>query len=286
MRQIVAAFLLLCAAERATAQDKSDIATTLMRSTFKLSGPGQTGTAFVLAKPSSSDKSTAYYVLVTAAHVLSKMTGETATLTLRKRAGASYEAHPWPVRIRQDSRDLWTRHPSVDVAVMYVDLPNEADLHLVSTTLLATDEVLTRIGIGPGDRLSCLGFPLNAASNDAWFPILRSGYIASYPITPTKSVKTMLFDFNVFEGNSGGPVYFWESGPRRTGNALNVFSGGIPLLMGLVSQQVVFNENVQTQGEASQKRTRLGLGVVIHASLILETMERLPPEPSPRLRTR
>jgi hypothetical protein len=30
--------------------------------------------------------------------------------------------------------------------------------------------------------------------------------IASYPITPTKIYKSILFDFNIFEGNSGGPL--------------------------------------------------------------------------------
>ena len=40
--------------------------------------------------------------------------------------------------------------------------------------------------------------------------IRASGRIASYPITPTSKTRTFLLDFEVFEGNSGGPVFLYE----------------------------------------------------------------------------
>ena len=253
-----------------------DINTTLMRSIFKIAGPNSIGTAFVLGKPMPSDPTRGYFVLVTAAHVLSGIAGEQATLFLRTRHGDAFSKLELPLRIRNGTQPLWTTHPSADIAVMYLDLPNNADLELISTDLLATDEIMRKFELHPGDRLSCLGFPLNNESNDAGFPVLRSGYISSYPLIPASAIKTFLFDFNVFEGNSGGPVYFVESN-RAYGGSINI--GTVQFLVGLVSEQRVAEEQIKSLTEMRFQRYRLGLGVVIHAALIREALNLLPATP-------
>lgn len=253
-----------------------DLNTVLMRSTFRIAGDGSTGTAFILGRPAPSDPKKAYYVMVTAAHVLHLMKGEQATLFLRKRDGGTYSKASYPIRIRDRDSPLWKTHPSADVAVMYVALPKEADLSLVSTDLIATDEILRQFEIHPGDRLSCLGYPLGAEANEAGFPILRSGQIASYPLVPTKTVKAFLFDFNVFEGNSGGPVYFVESN-RAYGGGVHI--GTVQFLVGLVSEQKVAEEQIKSLTEMRMQRHQLGLAVVIHGALIREALDLLPAEP-------
>lgn len=269
-------FLLLSVYIPAVAESQTDINTVLMRSTFKLVGNGSTGTAFILGKPALSDPKKAYYVMVTAAHVLKQMNGDQAVMFLRKKEGETYKKSPYTLRIREGNRALWTTHPAADVAVMYVSLPQEADIAIVSTDLLATDEVLQKLEIHPGDRLSCLGYPLGAEANEEGFPILRSGYIASYPLVPTKSVKSFLFDFNVFEGNSGGPVYLIDSN-RAYGGSINI--GTVQFLVGLVSEQKVAEEEIKSLTEMRKQRHQLGLGVVIHATLIREALGLLPPAP-------
>jgi len=86
------------------------------------------------------------------------------------------------------------RHPdeAVDVAVMYTLLPRDIDILLLSTAMLADDEVLKKFEIHLGDELICLGYPLGAEATEAGFPILRSGKIVSYPLIPTKQTKTFL----------------------------------------------------------------------------------------------
>jgi hypothetical protein len=269
-------FLLLSVCIPAFAEPPTDINAVLMRSTFKLAGNGSTGTAFVLGKPAPSDPKKAYYVMVTAAHVLKQMNGDQAVMFLRKKEGETYKKTPYVLRIREGNTALWTTHPSADVAVMYVSLPQEADIAIVSTNLLATDETLQKFEIHPGDRLSCLGYPLGAEANEAGFSILRSGYIASYPLIPTKIVKSFLFDFSVFEGNSGGPVYLTDSN-RIYGGRANI--GTVQFLVGLVSEQRVAEEEIISLSEMRRQRHQLGPAVVIHAALIREALELLPPEP-------
>ncbi len=253
-----------------------DINTTLMRSTFKIAGQGSTGTAFILGKPMASDPKKGYYVLVTAAHVLAQMQGEQAILFLRTKQAEAFTKLPYSIRIRSGTQPLWTTHPAADVAVMYVNLPDNADVSLISTDLLANDDTLRRFELHPGDRLACLGYPLGAESNDLGFPVLRSGYIASYPLVPTATVRTFLFDFNVFEGNSGGPVYFVESN-RAYGGSVNI--GTVQFLVGIVSEQRLAEEQIKSLNEMRLERHRLGLAVVIHAVLIRQALDLLPPAP-------
>src|SRR5437773_1719333 len=85
----------------ATAEQPLEINTILMRSTFKISGNGVTGTAFILGKPAPSQPTRAYTVMVTAAHVLNQMTGEQATLFLRIKEGDAYKKLPFPIKIRE-----------------------------------------------------------------------------------------------------------------------------------------------------------------------------------------
>ena len=254
-----------------------DINTILMRSTFKIAGSGSLGTAFIIGKPIPNKQEQAFYVLVTAAHVLRDIKGEQATLFLRKKQGDDFFKFPHAIQIRNGKQKLWKEHPNADVAVMYLNLPNEADISFLPTSLLATDNLLEKYEIHPGDVLSCLGYPLGAEANKEGFPILRSGQIASYPITPTKKVQTFLFDFRVFGGNSGGPVYFVESN-RSYGRATRL-GETIQFFAGLVSQEKLVEEEIRSLTETRRAKHPLSLAVVVHASLILETIELLPPKP-------
>jgi len=160
---------------------------------------------------------------------------------------------------------------------MYVRLPVGVDLPLLPISLLATDKELEEYEIHPGDSLSCLGYPYGAEANEAGFPILRSGQIASYPLTPTIKVKTFLYDFRVFGGNSGGPVYFIDQnrsygGGTRLGNR-------IQFLAGLVSQEKMVEEEIISIAETRRTKYPLSLAVVIHATLIKEAIDLLPTKP-------
>jgi hypothetical protein len=128
----------------------------------------------------------------------------------------------------------------------------------------------------PGDNLKCLGFPLGRESNPAGFAILRTGDIASYPLLPTAQTKTFLMDFRVFKGNSGGPVYF--SQPKWRGG---VSVGRPQFIMGLVSQEAVLPVISADPYGSSVRELQLMLGVVVHASIVRQTIEMLPMPESP-----
>lgn len=263
-----------------------ELNTVLMESTFKIEGrdaAGQPilGTAFIMGrlfqKPPADQPTRAGYVLITAAHVLAEMQGDTAILHFREKTGTETWARVLrPVQIRKNSQPLWVSPPAADVAAMYVSLPAGNSVPLISTDVLADDKMLAEFEIHPGDTLECLGYPLGQEANDAGFPILRSGKIASYPLLPTERTKTFLFDFHVFKGNSGGPVYFVDSN-RSTIKHGTQMGQTIHMILGLVSGERLVTQEIPGLYSEEIRQYQLGLAVVVHASFIKEAINLLPP---------
>ncbi len=271
MRKVIAALIVLALVS--TAMADIDIATALMRSTFKVAGKGSGGTAFLLGRPVPSKNKQLRYVLVTAAHVFEHVQGDTVVLNLRKKQGEVYTRLPHIIAIKRNGKPLWKKHPQADVAVMYVSLPKEADIVLLPATFLATDETLKKFEVKPSDQLFALGFPMGQESNTAGFPILRTGTIASYPLTPTKDTKTLLFDFEVYKGNSGGPVFLRSENRVYAGGT---HTGVVRLLIGLVSKERSVEEHIKGLWETSKKTHTLKIAEVVHAALIKEAIDMLP----------
>jgi hypothetical protein len=101
------------------------------------------------------------------------------------------------------------------------------------------------------------------------FPLLRTGRIASYPLTPMNVVKQRAFDVHVFDGNSGGPVYF-TSVNRFLKN--QVHFGVARGILGLV-----IREGHSPRPKFANRD--LDYGVVVPARFIRETLDLLPPAP-------
>jgi S1-C subfamily serine protease len=261
-----------------------ELNTVMMESTFKIEGPAaqggtSLGTVFMIGLPvPNSTPPSARLVMITAAHVLEEMQGDFANLHLRREVDNQKNVWvevPFQLRIRANGSPLWKRNPQADVAVMYLSVPAETPIKPITTLMFVDDAKLAEYGVNPGDEVRSLGYPLGLSSNEAGFPVLRSGKIASYPLTPTDQTKTFLVDFRVFKGNSGGPVYFVERNRPIVG-VLGRYET-FHFIMGLVSQEALYNETMLGQYSQESHQTQLGLAIVVHASLILQTLQLLPP---------
>lgn len=255
-----------------------DINTALMRSTFRIEGPStlpgvtSVGTIFILGRPLKADSTKLAYVLVTATHVLTDIKGSTALLSLRKKnPDGTFAVGKFPIQIRDpQNQELFFHHKTADVAVMYIALPNEADLRLIPADIIADDKKIETLEIHPGDELLCLGYPFGLSVNDWGFPILRSGIISSYPLTPAAAVKYIGFDFRIYGGNSGGPVYFKYTG--RTYGGVAHLTETVSGIIGLVSQQVSASDGTSN--------TPISLAHIVPGQFIKEAIDLLP-EPKP-----
>jgi hypothetical protein len=200
-------------------------------------------------------------VLITANHVLDKMPGPVAHVGYRvANADGSWTYSPQNLRIRDaQGHELWTHHPSRDVAAITVTAPAAFAKAAIPEDYLASDDTISKYQVGAGDELMALGFPRGLSANQAGFPILRSGRIASYPIAPAKIFPTFLMDFAVFPGNSGGPVFMSEQNRRRADQP----GQDVEFIAGLLTQEVELNSE------------RLGIGIVTQAKYIRETIDRV-----------
>ncbi|HEY4259000.1 MAG TPA: serine protease [Schlesneria sp.] len=250
-----------------------DFHTLMMRVTVKLQHDRSTATGFILRQPGSTPAKQSRCVLVTAAHVLERSSDNETTLVYRVReAEGVYRKEPMALVIRKDGQPLWTQHPTEDVAALVVTPPDKVDLPEISTEQLANDETLRKHGIHPGQSVTCLGYPHRTEANQAGFPILRSGPIASYPLIPAMANKTFMLSANTFEGDSGGPIYVAEPALHQSGEQPEE----VRLILGLMHGQHFLDEEMTMIYGNSKVRHRLGLGIVVQAAFIRETLDKLP----------
>lgn len=239
-----------------------DLSNELIHATVQLEQPlgdgtRTVGTGFLISSrgPDGAPRT----VLVTANHVLAKMPGAEARIGYRvANADGSWSYTPQALRIR-DGRGgkLWTQHPSRDVAAISVTAPPQFAKAAIPENWLAQDETFAELQVGAGDEMMALGFPRGLAANQAGFPILRAGRVASFPVAPAKIFPTFLLDFSVFPGNSGGPVFMAQA-PRR--HVSTAAEEPTQFIAGLLTQQVELNNE------------RLEIGIVTHAKYIRETI--------------
>jgi hypothetical protein len=262
------------AAETFVNAEVEDINTILMQSTFRIHGPAvdgtgiSEGTVFIVGRAIKDQPNRGAYVLVTAAHVLESK-GEGTLLLRQKNSDGTYKPffYDFPIRDKTGS-PLYVKHKSADVVAMYIRVPTTVAIPLLMTNLIANDKTISDLEIHPGDELLCLGYPFGLPVNDWGFPILRSGIVSSYPLTPATAVKFIGFDFRVYGGNSGGPVYFKYS--NRVYSTGTRFGETVHGIIGLVTQQV----------EDPNTKTAISLARIVPGQFILETVNMLP-EPMP-----
>lgn len=232
------------------------IAATVQLDQSNENGTRRVGTGFLVNAPRPDGMPRT--VLVTAHHVLNGMSRPDARIGWRiEMPNRGWRFEPEPLRIRTEAGEpLWTRHPVRDVAVMEVSAPPSFARAALPVAWLAGADVFDTWQIGPGDELLTLGYPHGYSANTAGFPILRTGRIASWPLTPIESFPVFLLDFPVFPGNSGGPV-FWTPAARRMPGAVEPDH---PFIAGVLVSEV-------RPGDGP-----LGLGIVAHAVYIREAL--------------
>lgn len=241
--------------------------TELVMATVRLANLKSTATGFVLSRPRPKDAATNQFVLVTAAHVLEISDGEEMTVNFRRKvAEGEFAKAPAPLKIRSEGKPLWQRHAKQDVAAIVVEPPAGVEFPRLSVDLLATADDLS--GIEPGDLVRCVGFPHATVfePNQAAFPVVRLGCIASYPLLPLEKEPTFLVDYNTFEGDSGGPVYWKQEGGDKASFKI----------LGLVQGQHFFNQRFEFTYESGEFRKQLGLAIVTQAQAIRDTIGQLP----------
>jgi hypothetical protein len=240
----------------------------MIQATFKLVNPSSTATCFLVSQPRQGTEKKAESILVTAAHVFEQMTGQQASLVLRKaNKDGTYTRQELSVKVRAKDRPLWTKHPKMDVAALRIELPTGVAAVPLPLDLLADEAALKTARFGPGADVRVACYPVRFEITAAGFPVIRRGAIAGFPLTPVKAYNTFLVDYNNFVGDSGGPVFLSHDREKDEAD---------PLVVGIVLGQHLYDERTKLAFEERVLHHRLGLAIVLHAEFVRETLRLLP----------
>jgi hypothetical protein len=228
----------------------------VLQATCRITHDGRSGTGFFVRRDQQ-------LLLVTAAHVFEESTLPECRLILReKKAGAAAVRRELPLIVRQDNQPLWKKHATEDVAAMAVELPPEIDFKPALFERILEASPSGAGGITLGQEVWLPGYPAQLEANDAGWPVLRRGTIASHPLAPVAAVPTLLVDLTSFGGDSGGPLF--------------AIVNGVPHLAGLVVGMHRQTDHTVSAFEERTVHTPLGLAIAIQPAIIAETIRLIP----------
>ena len=234
--------------------------------TYKIVNKDSTATCFVVVRGKDP-------ILVTAAHVLEQMSGDVSVIVLRaKAADGRFARHEVPLSIRSDGKPRWVRHAEVDVAAMPLTLRDDAPIAAIDFDQLADASAIEEGKLRTAEEVWMPCYPAQLESNRAGFPILRRGTVASFPLLPPKHEDTYLVDYRTFGGDSGAPVIVH----RHKAEAGEDKKDARPLVVGLVIGKHRETTRSVTPIEERTVHRSLGLGIVVHAEFIRQTIAKLP----------
>ncbi len=234
----------------------------IMSATFRVMVNGQSATAFLVKIDAVEEGNAPRIVLVTASHAFDGPDRRECQVVLRRRRDdGSYERSELVVPLRRDGDPLWKKHPEQDIAALPVDLPEGVEAAPFSLDQIADEQALAEKKVHVGQDVWVPCFPASLEGNEAGWPVLRHGSVASHPLVPVTWAKTFLIDSTVFGGDSGAPVV--------------VVANDAPLVAGLVIGMHRQTDKSSLPFEEKTMHTPLGVAIVVQARFIRETIELL-----------
>ena len=224
------------------------------------------GTGFLIVMPSKI-QGASFLFLVTAKHVVDKLSGRNVYIRANTKDGKSQE-----LKILDNQK--WYFHPTdnaADVALIPVFLPQEFDFLPIPSSMLLAEKVRLDSGIGIGDEVFITGLFVHHVGHAKNLPIVRTGNIAMtpderIPIKDFGMMETYLIEARSIGGLSGSPVF-----------VINIKGNQAVLyLMGLIhGHWDVPPENLMddtSQDAGAKAGVNVGIAIVTPASKILDVL--------------
>jgi len=228
-----------------------------LRATVRLTGGASSGTGWFISVESADGKKVT--LLVTAAHVFDSFPGDSGVAVLRAKVKDDYARKETAFPLRKAGKPLWTKHPEVDVAVIPFALPAGTDIAPLDYARVADEKWAEGKKVRAGDDVFIPCYPAKAEGNPAGWAILRKGSIATHPLFPLASAKTIFIDYRHYGGDSGSPVVAVRDKK--------------PLVVGLVFAMLRQTDKSATMFEERTTHTPLGLAMTVQAPVVRQTVE-------------
>ena len=256
------------------------------------------GTAFIVTVPSEEYPDTVYMYIVTARHVARQLSlGGPWFVRFNLKAGEFAEA-------TVDEGGWWyhpTESETVDAAVRELPFSEAMEFSAVPVSAFATEEIIKRHDIGPGDAVFFTGLFTKMMGRRRNIPIVRMGNLSMLPtervpIRIDKGVAKEIVESEVYlvearslGGLSGSPVFVRETiympviqitpvaGESR--RDVSMQSHGAFFLLGVMHghwdiRKEDFNEIEMPPPREDEEALNLGVAIVVPAKKIREILYR------------
>lgn len=219
---------------------------------------------------------------VTARHIVDALKAKgRADLTLRlnpKEAGA-------PLINVMTRLDQWFVHPSnttIDVAILEMGIPKEADHLVIPFSMCATDQTYIEHEVALGDEVFISGLFRHHYGKSRNIPIVRTGNLAALEEERVQTVSfgaidALLIEARSLGGLSGSPVFLNLGIVRQIGGKIKNATGTGPImfLLGLVHGH--FDTPGDQVNEADKSSTinekiNAGIAIVVPISKVREVI--------------
>lgn len=227
----------------------------VIAATHKLYHPDSTSTCYLVR----AEEGAKPLCLVTTAHSLERIKGETALLVLRKKLeDGKYERLDHRIRVRDGEKPKWTKHPEEDVAVLVLEEPLPVPTGELPLATIGTAERMAAEGLDTFSPIHLLVYPQRFEANKSAFPVARRAMIAGHPFLPAPENR-YLAEYETFAGDSGGPAFV-------------VTKDSQPIIVGMALARFHHDEKVHSDLEDRTIRHPLGLGSMVYPDHIRDTI--------------
>lgn len=243
------------------------------------------GTGFVVSVRAEKLVGESFLYVVTARHVIDKITRESSDQALWLRFN-SRDPSKSPVMAKTAFND-WTLHqsdmPYVDIAVCRINAdPSLEIVHFpLNESSTVNDNSIRKFNFGVGDDVFLTGLFARHAGKQRNIPIVRLGSIAAMPEemvdTPLGDMEAYLVETRSSGGLSGSPV-FARVGPLSydpTSGDVGIYAEPTYYLLGMVHGHWKPNLqwfNLEESEDFDLEALNFGISIVVPATKIIETI--------------
>lgn len=215
--------------------------------------------------------------LITNRHVIERISTTHMSIRLNSSIGTDARVYTVTVRSGNGSLDSGVRISSTyDIAAIPVNLHLPIKDGIGQPTMVVDDMAIDiskarDLGIGEGDSLFVLGFPMGLAGEQRNYTIVRQGVIARIRDYLEGHTNTILIDGAIFPGNSGGPVFTRPESIALTGTTPNRRC----LFLGMVASYVPYQDVAVSQHTGMPRvifEENSGLSNVVPYDAIVQTV--------------
>lgn len=231
----------------------------ILSAVVRLTVGGRSMTGFIVAISDPEGKP--IHLLVTAAHGFLETKEPNCSVIFRV-IGENKEIKRFEksIPIKAEDKPLWVKHPNLDVAILPIELPENAVLKPFSSEQIASSELIEQGKVHVGQDVYIPCYPVKIESNPMGWAVLRKGIISSHPLTPVEKIRAFLVDYSTFGGDSGAPVV--------------ALVDGKPIVVGIVVGMMRQTDVTKIPFEERVVHTPIGLAIAVQAHFIHEMIEK------------